>query len=237
MTNEGSSIDEATRIRDAYARQGPRWQQKQYRGWMPGTLFMAQEQERVMLDLLHRHGAFPLSDKRILDVGCGVGKTLLRFLQYGARPGNLFGVDLLEDGINVARELAPHLHFEVRDARQLPFEDETMDLVLGFTLFSAIQSSSIREAVAGEMLRVLRRSGAVLVYDFWTTGRVNPDNRPLRRREMKRLFPGCHVQARRVTLAPPLARRLAPRSWFVCELLVRAPFLRTHWLALITREA
>jgi len=197
---------------------------------------MAQERERVTLDLLRRHGAFPLPDKRILDVGCGAGKPLLRFLQYGAQPENLFGVDLLEDEVNVARELAPHLHFEVADARQLPFEDETMDLVLGFTLFSAIQSPSIREDVAREMLRVLRPSGAVLVHDFWTTGRVNPDNRPLRRKEMERLFPGCDVQARRVTLAPPLARRLAPRSWFLCELLVRLPFLRTHWLALITRE-
>jgi ubiquinone/menaquinone biosynthesis C-methylase UbiE len=198
---------------------------------------MSQERDRVMLDLLRRHGAFPLDDKRILDVGCGAGKTLLRFLQYGARPENLFGVDLLEDEINTAKELAPHFHFEARDARQLPFEDGTMDLVMAFTLFSGIQSSSIREVVAGEMLRVLRRSGAVLVYDFWTTGRVNPDNRPLRRREMKRLFPGCHVEARRATLAPPIARRLAPRSWFVCELLVTVPFLKTHWLALITREA
>ena len=236
MTDDRSSSDESTRIHDAYARQRPRWEQTQYRGWMPGNLFMAQERERVTLDLLRRHGAFPLADKRILDVGCGAGKPLLRFLQYGARPENLFGVDLLEDEVNVARELAPHLHFEVADARQLPFEDETMDLVLGFTLFSAIQSSSIREDVAGEMLRVLRPSGAVLVHDFWTTGRVNPDNRPLRRKEMERLFPGCHVQARRVTLAPPLARRLAPRSWFLCELLVKVPFLRTHWLALITRE-
>lgn len=144
---------------------------------------------------------------------------------------------MLEDEINNARELAPHLHFEVADARQLPFEDGTMDLVLAFTLFSAIRNPSIREDVAEEMLRVLSRSGAVLVHDVWTTGRVNPDNWPLRRKELERLFPGCHVQARRVTLAPPLARRLAPRFWFMCELLVRVPFLRTHWLVLITREA
>lgn len=86
MTHDQPSIDEATRIRDAYARQRHRWQQTQYRGWMPGSLFMAQEQERVMPDLLRHHGAFPLADKRILDVGCGARKPLLRFLQYGAQP-------------------------------------------------------------------------------------------------------------------------------------------------------
>ena len=42
---------------------------------------------------------------------------------------------------------------------------------------------------------VLSRSGAVLVHDFWTTGRVNPDNWPLRRTEIERLFPGCRSGA------------------------------------------
>ena len=50
---------------------------------MPGTLFMAQERERVTLDLLRRHGAFPLADKRILDVGCGAGKRCCDFFSTG----------------------------------------------------------------------------------------------------------------------------------------------------------
>lgn len=233
--DEGTT-DEATRIRETYARHSFRWQEPQYRGWMPGNLFTAQERERVMLSLLRRHGSFPLTEKRILDVGCGAGKTLLTFLRYGAQPENLFGIDLLEHEIEAARRLAPHLHFEVADAQRLPFDDDTMDLIFAFTLFSSIQGPSIRTTVAKEMLRVLRPTGAVLVYDFWTTGGINPDNRPMRLKEIRRLFPDCEVQARRVTLAPPLARRLAPRFWLACELLARIPLLRTHWLALATRK-
>ena len=123
MTDDRSSSDEAARIRDAYARQRPRWGQTQYRGWMPGTLFMAQERERVTLDLLRRHGAF--SPPRQAHSRCRVWrrKAAAAISSYGARPENLFGVDLLEDEVNVARELAPGLRLEVSHARQLPFED------------------------------------------------------------------------------------------------------------------
>src|SRR5206468_1094411 len=101
-----SVTDEASRVRDIYARHGTRWQENRYRGWMPGNLFAFQERERLMLKLLRGKGFLPLADKRILDVGCAGGKTLLTFLRYGAEPENLFGVDLLEHEIELARAMA-----------------------------------------------------------------------------------------------------------------------------------
>jgi hypothetical protein len=83
MTHDQGSIDEAARIRDAHARQTTRWQQKQYRGGCQALSSWRRSGTGVMLDLLRHHGAFPLADKRILDVGCGARKPLLRFLQYG----------------------------------------------------------------------------------------------------------------------------------------------------------
>jgi hypothetical protein len=54
-------------------------------------------------------------------------------------------------------------------------------------------------------------------------------------REIQRLFPGCSVNLRRVTLAPPLTRRLASRSWLACSLLEAIPLLRTHFLGVIRK--
>lgn len=226
-------MDEATRIREVYARHSHRWQQTKYRSWMPGNLFRQQEWERETLDLLRRHGRLPLTDQRILDVGCGAGKTMLTLLCYGARPENLFGIDLLEHEIAEARTLAPHLHFEVADAQSLPFEDGSFDLVIALTVFSAIQSRAIRQAVAEEMSRVLRPGGEVLMYDFWVRRRAHPEACPIRLREIRQLFPDSEIDERRVTLAPPLARSLA-WSRPLCELLALVPMLRTHWLAMIT---
>ena len=59
----------------------------------------------------------------------------------------------------------------------------------------------------------------------------------IRAREIRSLFPGCEMTLQRVTLAPPLARRLVPISWMaalVCEGLVLA---NTHYLGLIRKPA
>lgn len=227
-------MNEPERVRDAYARQAAIWQDERYRSWMPGNIFIHQERERVALELLRRHGRMPLTDRRILDVGCGSGKALLDFIRYGARPENLAGIDLLEDQIEVARRLGPHADFRVADATGIPFPDSTFDLALAFTSFSSMLPKP-REAVAAEIRRVLRPGGALLAYDFWVNP-PNPDNSAVRLGEIRRLFPGCDVDARRLTLAPPVARALASRSWLACALLAKVPILRTHWLAFIEMQ-
>ena len=90
----------------------------------------------------------------------------------------------------------------------------------------------MRRAVAREMARVLRPGGVVVSYDF-RVARDRRNTRPLRAAELIALFPGFTVDARRVTLIPPLARALAGRSWMLCELLEAIPLLRTHELVLL----
>jgi len=77
---------------------------------------------------------------------------------------------------------------------------------------------------------VLGPGGVVLWYDFTLNPR-NRDTRGINRDELRVLFPGLRPRIRRVTLAPPLARLIAPRSWLAAELLERVPVLRTHLLA------
>ena len=53
--------------------------------------------------------------------------------------------------------------------------------------------------------------------------------------EIAALFPGCRLTLRRVTLAPPLARRLARVSWLASMVLARVPWLCTHTLGVIRK--
>src|SRR5262245_56914927 len=145
-----------------------------YSLWSPGSLFRYQERERAILKLLGRHGFRPLDGIRILDVGCGTGGTLHDLVTYGAHPANLAGVDLLEDRIEQARRLVPLVDLRVADAAQLPFEDDSFDLALAFTVFSSIRDRALREAAAADIVRVLRSGGALLWFDFWINP-VNPD--------------------------------------------------------------
>jgi ubiquinone/menaquinone biosynthesis C-methylase UbiE len=203
-----------------------------YTLWDRGALFRFQERERAILSLLDRHGFRPLESLKFLDVGCGAGGMLRDLLKYGARAGNLVGVDLDHEQIARARDLAPHLDYRVVDASDLPLEDGSVDLALAFSLFSSITDPTRRKPVALEIARVLRPGGALLWYDFW----INPMNRDVEALgldEVRRLFGREPIEARRITLAPPLARLLAPRSWLACELLGRIPLFCTHWLALV----
>lgn len=233
MPDQGPpETSDADEVRQAFARQAVRWQDVSYRSWVPGNLFLLQEGERVWTELLRRNGFLPLEGRRVLDVGSGSGKLLVRMSLLGARPEDLAGVDLLEHEVERARTLAPQIDFRVGDATELPFEDASFDLVTTFTTFSSMRADETRKAAAAEIRRVLRPRGGVLWYDFWVNPR-NPEVQALGMKDIEGLFPGAEIDAKRVTLAPPIARRVARVSWLACSFLDAFPFLRTHWLALI----
>src|SRR5262245_54655605 len=232
MPEQSRETRDADEVRSAFARQAVRWQDVSYRSWMPGNLFLHQEGERVWTGLLRKNGFLPLDERRVLDVGCGSGRLLVRMSLLGARAENLAGVDLLAHEVEKARALAPHIDFRVGDGTELPFEDGSFDLVTTFTTFSSMRTDETRQATAAEILRVLRPGGAVLWYDFWVNPR-NPEVKALGMKDIQGLFPGARIDAKRVTLAPPIARRVAGVSWLACAVLDAVPFLRTHWLALI----
>ena len=87
------------------------------------NLLQTQSLERNILALFKRHGITDLTKKKILDVGCGNGVQLQRFMNYGAIPSNLYGIDLMIDRIEHARQLHPLIDWCVGSAHQLPYPD------------------------------------------------------------------------------------------------------------------
>jgi SAM-dependent methyltransferase len=229
-------MGELDRIRAEYARRAadPRLRGL-YTYFNRGSLFAIQERERALLALLSRAGLDEVQNLEILDLGCGSGGWLLDLVRYGAQPDRLHGCDLLPDRLLQARPRLPgRVALACADGGRLPYAAACFDLVCQFTAFTSILDDDLRRCVAGEMWRVLRPGGALLWYDFRFQGR-NPAVRAIHPREVRRLFPDGTVVQRRVTLAPPIARRLAGRSWLTCEALARLPWLCTHDLILICK--
>ncbi|HBP88076.1 MAG TPA: class I SAM-dependent methyltransferase [Nitrospirales bacterium] len=230
--SESGKVEEA-RIQAAYAkRQGSNL----YSWFNPSYVFMAQEQERRMLVALEQHGFALLNTIRILEIGCGRGYWLREFIKWGAKPQNIKGIDLLSDRVEEARRLCPEgVEIKCGSAGKLDFRDETFDLVLQSTVFSSILDSSLRQQISQEMLRVLKENGAILWYDFHVNNPRNPDVQGVNKRAILHLFPGCRIELRRITLAPPLARFLAPYSLLACSLLEQLKVFNTHYLGVIRK--
>jgi SAM-dependent methyltransferase len=203
----------------------------------PGPLFLYQQRCRAMLNMLSEHGVLPLRDKTILDVGCGGGQGLVDFESWGARRQNLAGIDLLEESARLARGrlVTGERAADIRtgNAAELPWSDETFDIVNQSTMFTSILSDALRKAIADEMVRVTRRGGVILWYDFRVNNPVNPHVRRVGAGEIRSLFAGCEVNLRLITLAPPVARRLVPLSWVGALMLENLRIFNTHYFGVI----
>jgi SAM-dependent methyltransferase len=223
---------EEQRIRTAYA---TRTGEACYAESLAGR-FQVQERERQVLRLLDDYGLMPLAGKRILEVGCGTGKWLRDLIAWGADPENIFGVELLQASAARARRLCPEtVTIECASAAELHHPSASFDIVLQATVFTSVLDQDMKQAMAAEMLRVVRPTGIIVWYDFFMKNPRNPYVQPVARSDIQGLFPGCSLDLRRITLAPPLARALAPRSWGLCSVLSRLPVLCTHYLGAIRK--
>jgi ubiquinone/menaquinone biosynthesis C-methylase UbiE len=228
---------EEARIRAVYGSRGedPR-EDPRYSWFNLGHLFRVGELERRSLALLKQYGIVPLSDKQILEIGCGTGDWLREFIKWGARPEHLTGIDLLSDRVAIARHLLPEtVKIYCGNAVQLAFPDTTFDLVLQSTVFTSVLDPDMRQRMASEMVRVMKGDGIILWYDYHVNNPWNSDVSGVKKREIYRLFPGCRIDLQRITLVPQLVRLVAPCSWSICYILERIPWLCTHYLGVIQR--
>lgn len=92
----------------------------------------------------------PLNPTKILDAGCGEGFTLSKF--YELKIGNsLEGIDFSKDAINIGKSLYPHLNIKVGDIYNLPYKDNSFDLVICMEVLEHLEDS--QEALK-EVIRV-----------------------------------------------------------------------------------
>jgi ubiquinone/menaquinone biosynthesis C-methylase UbiE len=231
-TAESFRVEES-RIQEAYAK---RRSGNLYSRFNPGYLFMVQEREKLFLRLLSRQGCVPFETKKILEVGCGSGDMLRDFIKWGARPENVIGIDLLPDRVAEAVHLCPKAtEIHQGNAVKLQFPNNTFDLVVQSTVFTSVLDAAMKKEMASEMCRVLKPDGLILWYDYYMDNPKNPDVKGVKSQEIRAIFPKCEIRLRRITLAPPIARILAPYSWLLCQLLSQLPWLCTHYIGVIRK--
>lgn len=228
---------ETERIRREYERRQREIEPGFYALDRPANLFARHAQERALAAALRHSGLLPLAARRVLEVGCGSGQWLATFEELGAQRARLAAIELDEGRWRQAAERFPGADLRHGNAADLPWEDGRFDVVFQSTVFTSILDPDLRREIAAEMLRVLAPGGRILWYDFTWDNPANANVRGVRRRELGELFPGCRIHARRVTLAPPVARRLVPVSRLAAEFLQELRWLNTHLFASVERPS
>ena len=226
---------EATRIRAEYSRRAAELPSDFYRWNRPVNLFFHTQTLRACIRALVEEGQFPLGGRNALDVGCGSGIWLAEYAQWGTELTDLCGIDLSEDRLGEAKRLLPGADLRTGDACELPWPAEFFSFVTQFTMFTSILDASVKRQIASEMLRVLKPDGTLVWYDFRYNNPCNPNVRGIEAAEIKSLFPGCAIRLKKMTLAPPIARRVVPVSWVAALILEKVPILRTHYLGVIRK--
>jgi SAM-dependent methyltransferase len=112
------------------------------------------EELKIALDLAHPANILPPAlpaSKRVLDIGCGAGQTLI-----GAYPDRTsFGLDIDFDALRLGRSLTDRVCFVRGRAEALPFGAEHFDMVVArVSLAYTNLSVSLKE-----IRRVLRKDG------------------------------------------------------------------------------
>jgi ubiquinone/menaquinone biosynthesis C-methylase UbiE len=190
------------------------------------------EREELLVKIFRNEGVTTLAGLRILDVGCGTGTLLRHLFDFGAEPENCWGVDVLDTRLRVAKHLAPNVRFVFANSAELPFPDESFDLVLQFTVFTSVLSAQLKRRMAAEIVRTLRRGGRFIWYDFSYDNGRNANVRGIGRREIRLLLPGCRLRFWRVTVAPPIGRPAARLYPFLYRVVSELRVLCSHYMCL-----
>jgi len=110
----------------------------------------------------------PESGQSVLDAGCGSGLDAFVAAILVGKDGRSVGVDLMPGMLEWPRKALPawtldNLEFKEGSMEQLPFEDESFDMVISNGVLNLVLD---KDAAFQEIYRVLRPGGALAAADL-----------------------------------------------------------------------
>jgi SAM-dependent methyltransferase len=128
-------------------------------GARPADWALSEDRQVPTYEAAFRRVAFE-PGRRVLDVGCGVGAFLRLVAERGGEP---HGIDASEALVAFARTRLPAADLRIGEMEDLPWDDDTFDVVTGFNsfFFANDMVAALREAGR------VAKPGAAIVIQVW----------------------------------------------------------------------
>lgn len=113
--------------------------------------------------LMLQHCQTPEQGLRVLDWGCGPGRTIRHLGKFLPGVPELHGTDYNARSINWCQEALPQIAFNHNSlAAELPYADDSFDAIYGISIFTHL-SAPMHQAWLQELHRVLKTGGVLIL--------------------------------------------------------------------------
>ncbi|MSQ15476.1 MAG: class I SAM-dependent methyltransferase, partial [Dehalococcoidia bacterium] len=118
----------------------------------PSYVWRAGQERRLALVRSY----LPIENKRILDIGCGLGTYVKRFLDFSP---HVYGLDVDEERLKIGAATLSNL--ALAKSETLPFRDNSFDITFMNEVLEHVQDDA---QTIREVLRVTRPGGHIIIF-------------------------------------------------------------------------
>ncbi|MBD3164858.1 methyltransferase domain-containing protein [Candidatus Woesearchaeota archaeon] len=118
--------------------------------------------------------------KKILDVGCGMGRHLLILKNEGFE---VYGCDISKKAIKSSSEIIDKKRLKLSDMSNLEYKDNSFDCIISIAVIQHGKISKIKKAIS-EIFRILKKGGVIFIntisdkdFSFRTGKEIEPNTR------------------------------------------------------------
>jgi 2-polyprenyl-3-methyl-5-hydroxy-6-metoxy-1,4-benzoquinol methylase len=215
---------EANNVKERYKRRQAEKSASLYDAQKPYVRHATREREDVYKQGIIAHFG-EVEYLKVIEIGAGAGGNISFFKSMGIPPRNIFANELIPERAQALRAAHPDINIIEGDATTIDVSMmQQFDIVFQSTVFTSILDDGFKRKLADLMVQLMKPKGMLLWYDFIYNNPRNKDVKGVGVEEVRQLFPELDISFSKITLAPPIGRRVG-NLYTLFNLL---PILRTH---------